>query len=61
MMTVEQQVAYLASWRHKDLCGVPHIMKPKGPPDHSWLDCPKMARFHWAASTTPSDQGAADG
>lgn len=48
-MTVQQQVAYLASWRHRSLCAQPSFRGPGAPPDHSWIDCPRMARFHWAA------------
>lgn len=47
-MTPEQQIVYLASWRHASLCATPTMRGPGRPPEHSWTACPKMARFHWA-------------
>lgn len=51
-MTPEEQIVYLASWRHAHLCAQFAFRRAVRPPDHSWLDCPKMARFWWAAGKT---------
>lgn len=55
-MTVREQVAYLASWRHAHLCAQFAFRGPGKPPEHSWTACPKMARFHWAAQETQTDE-----